>query len=117
MGTARTIGTGRWTCEYAADLGFHCALVRVIWWYRSASDGTGTEQTWNSLYGSKYDGPPGIIVSVARVMRPHLHRAIQRFRRAAAIVLVFRERGTLTAGHGSRTMVHAIDCERGGSAA
>jgi site-specific recombinase XerD len=32
-------------------------------------------------------------------------------------LLVFRERGTLTAGHGSRTMVHAIDCEGGGSAA
>jgi len=31
--------------------------------------------------------------------------------------LVFRERGILTAGHGSRTMVHAIDCECGGSAA
>jgi len=31
--------------------------------------------------------------------------------------LVFRERGTLTARHGSRTMVHAVDCEGGGSAA
>jgi hypothetical protein len=31
--------------------------------------------------------------------------------------LVFRERGTLTAGHGARTMAHAIDCDCGGSAA
>ena len=31
--------------------------------------------------------------------------------------LVFRERGILTSGNGSRTMVHAIDCEGGGSAA
>ena len=31
--------------------------------------------------------------------------------------LVFSERGTLTAGHGSRMMVHAIDCDCGGSAA
>ena len=31
--------------------------------------------------------------------------------------LVFRERGTLTSGFGSRTMVHGIDCEGGGSAA
>jgi hypothetical protein len=31
--------------------------------------------------------------------------------------LVFRERGTLTSGYGGRTMVHAVDCEGGGSAA
>lgn len=31
--------------------------------------------------------------------------------------LVFRERETLTAGQVARTMVHAIDCEGGGSAA
>jgi hypothetical protein len=31
--------------------------------------------------------------------------------------LVSRERGILTAGNGPRTMVHGIDCERGGSAA
>ena len=33
------------------------------------------------------------------------------------MLLVLRERGTLTSGYGSRTMVHAVDCEGGGSAA
>ena len=32
-------------------------------------------------------------------------------------VLVSRERAILTSGYGSRTMVHGIDCEGGGSAA
>ena len=36
---------------------------------------------------------------------------------AATAYLVSRERGTLTSGYGARTMVHAIDCEGGGSAA
>jgi hypothetical protein len=31
--------------------------------------------------------------------------------------LVSREREILTSGYGSRTMVHAVDCECGGSAA
>ena len=31
--------------------------------------------------------------------------------------LVSRERGTLTSGHGRRTMIHGVDCECGGSAA
>ena len=35
----------------------------------------------------------------------------------AARELVSRERGTLTSGHGRRTMVYAVDCECGGSAA
>ena len=32
MSTARTIGTGRWTCDHAAELGFHRSAVRVVWW-------------------------------------------------------------------------------------
>jgi len=31
--------------------------------------------------------------------------------------LVSRKRGTLTSGHGRRTMVYAVDCEGGGAAA
>ena len=42
--TARTFnaGIGTWRC--ASELGFHCSLVRIVWRWRSASDGTETER-------------------------------------------------------------------------
>jgi hypothetical protein len=32
MSTAQTIRTARGTCGCAAELGLHCAFVRVVWW-------------------------------------------------------------------------------------
>jgi hypothetical protein len=62
--------------------------------------------------GSSVTSPKPIAGETVRDHRefppPRLHKLI---------LLVFRERGILTAGNGPRTMVHGIDCERGGSAA
>jgi len=58
-----------------------------------------------------------------QALRPRVHsprrapRADRRCDRQAGHRLVSRERVILTSGYGSRTLVHAIDCDRGGSAA
>ena len=63
---------------------------------------------------------PGVITT-SRLLdgAATLADASQRAREFAdwLLALVFRERGNLTSGYGSRTMAHAIDCECGGSAA
>jgi hypothetical protein len=91
---------------YAGDARISVSVATIA--FTKSGDGTALTVTEQGAYLDGIDGPqaPSSRKEGVTEMLDNLTG-----------YLVFRERGTLTAGNGSRTMVYAIDCEGGGSAA
>jgi V8-like Glu-specific endopeptidase len=79
--------------------------------------GDGTVRVWRLVDGTPLVPPLHLSVSVRDVAVRGDVIVTAAGADVAVHQLVSRERGTLTSGHGRRTMVYAVDCECGGSAA